>query len=288
MKKIISLILVLILTFALFPAAVSADYDPGASGDPCENGHSWFVKYEVAPTCTERGYATLECEVCGVQHIEFFPALGHNWELMMAGEPTCTKDGSYNYFCTNCGENYVEKVPALGHDWEIITEITAPTCTEDGLGRARCRRCGDLQYEVIIPAVGHAYELSEAVPATCTEDGYFIMNCPRCGDWIISTLRAYGHDFVNGYTITVQPTPDEPGVKSRRCARCNAVVTEEVYYIEGDADGDGTVNVKDLALMKKIVAGAAEGFFIAGNADLDFDGLVKIKDLSAMKKLLAG
>ena len=48
------------------------------------------------------------------------------------------------------------------------------------------------------------------------------------------------------------------------------------------------VNVKDLAAVKKSVAGAPAGFFVTGNADLDTDGLVNVKDLAAMKKLIAG
>ena len=59
--------------------------------------------------------------------------------------------------------------------------------------------------------------------------------------------------------------------------------------IPGDVDGDGSVNVRDIAQMKKYITGAvgddAVDFALS---DLDGDGAVTVRDLSALKKLIAG
>ncbi|MCD8008538.1 MAG: hypothetical protein LUF68_06335 [Clostridiales bacterium] len=78
------------------------------------------------PTCTEGGYTTYTCTVCGATYTETIAATGHT-----AGEAvtenvvdaTCTEDGSYDsvVYCTVCGEELSREtvtVPATGHNYE--------------------------------------------------------------------------------------------------------------------------------------------------------------------------
>ncbi len=58
----------------------------------------------------------------------------------------------------------------------------------------------------------------------------------------------------------------------------------------GDANGDNTVNVQDLAVLKKYIASAdmsAISFFWA-NADVNGDGTVGVQDIKSMKTMIAG
>ena len=55
----------------------------------------------------------------------------------------------------------------------------------------------------------------------------------------------------------------------------------------GDANGDGTVNLRDSMQLKKFVAGTSVEIDAAAS-DLNGDGQVNIKDLNLLKKLLVG
>ena len=57
----------------------------------------------------------------------------------------------------------------------------------------------------------------------------------------------------------------------------------------GDVNGDGVVNMKDLTMLKKYVAGSVSlGDIILANIDIDGDGSIGIKDIPALRKLIAG
>ena len=57
--------------------------------------------------------------------------------------------------------------------------------------------------------------------------------------------------------------------------------------LRGDANGDGAVNMKDVLLMRKFLAGV-EVEYNAENADCNADGTVNMKDVLLLRKYLAG
>lgn len=82
-------------------------------------------------------------------------ALGHSYETVVT-DPTCTEGGYTTYTCTVCGESHIaDEVEPLGHSWSAW-EVTVPaTCTEPGEEFCSCI-CGLTQTRQI-PA-GHSYE----------------------------------------------------------------------------------------------------------------------------------
>ena len=70
--------------------------------------------------------------------------------------PTCTEGGYTTYTCSVCGDSYVaDEVDALGHSYEAV--VTAPTCTEGGYTTYTCA-CGDTYTADPVDALGHNYE----------------------------------------------------------------------------------------------------------------------------------
>ena len=66
-------------------------------------------------------------------------------------------------------------------------------------------------------------------------------------------------------------------------------VKKQFVIVRGDVDGNGDVNMKDVLLCRKIVAGAADdGEIVLENTDLDGDGNVTMKDILILRKILAG
>jgi hypothetical protein len=70
----------------------------------------------TAPTCTEAGFTTYTCAICGETHTaDAVAALGHDYDAVVTA-PTCTEGGYTTYTCTVCGESYVgAQTAALGH-----------------------------------------------------------------------------------------------------------------------------------------------------------------------------
>ena len=126
----------------------------------------------TAPTCTEQGYTTHRCSVCGDSYVDtYVDAAGHSYE---------------NGTCTECGEtdpdyeaptepSEPEKPgkPGWGSIWDRIwgswwdddkceheytSVVVAPTCEQKGYTTHTCKKCGDSYKDSNTAALGHQYE----------------------------------------------------------------------------------------------------------------------------------
>lgn len=142
---------------------------------PDENGHT-YIEETTDPTCTEKGYTTHTCTICGDSYVDsYIDALGHDMtHSVTTKEPTCTQKGEETISCSRCDYSETRQLDALSH--VVVTDETiAPSCTEDGLTEgSHCSRCGEILVErKVIPATGHIDE---------NDDG----NCDTCGSPIHS------------------------------------------------------------------------------------------------------
>ncbi len=96
------------------------------------------------------------------------------------------------------------------------------------------------------------------------------------GDCNIGIMTVDGNNITTDFLdIDVELTPG--------CVR----VEEE--YNQGDVDGDGSVTMKDVLLLRKIVAGSEVPVpEVEARADVDGDGNINIKDVLRLRKLVAG
>lgn len=80
----------------------------------------------------------------------------------------------------------------------------------------------------VVESHTHSYgEWVETVTATCISGGIEQREC-ECGDIESRSTESLGHDWDEEYTIDIQPTETEAGLKSRHCSRCEAVTDEIV------------------------------------------------------------
>ena len=122
----------------------------------------------------------------------------HSYDAVVTA-PTCTEEGYTTYTCSICGDTYIEdKVPATGHT-EVTDDAVAPKCTETGLTEGKhCSVCDEvLIAQTEVPAAGHTYhkvktEYQEIgirfVTCACTkcEDYYVLLTCDANRDGVIN------------------------------------------------------------------------------------------------------
>ena len=130
----------------------------------------------VKPTCTQDGYYTFSCDLCGENgkitvetegYEDELKATGHSFgEWVVTSEPTCFRSGSKYRVCANkcgtsCGLDINSKeivvIPETNHkgSWETVP-AKAASCSEDGHSEyLLCQKCGFEQGRTDIPATGH-------------------------------------------------------------------------------------------------------------------------------------
>lgn len=239
-------------------------------------GHD-YVKVEencVAPTCTEEGEDYYKCSRCpGTKKVPL-EANGHSIDrddFTILSVETCEEDGAILSVCTVCGTGFTEVVPALGHDFEDVYEDLTP---ENKPGHAlvtpTCTRCGTTKAATMQHTewIDGKFTTEDLTRPTCNLRGTMRDTCSICGTTRINYIPALGH-FYN-YTGNV----DADGAQFR-CSICfssikidpstilaqwdNSVVNTKVINRSTvddssflDANGDGIINAKDYAILKKL------------------------------------
>ena len=236
-------------------------------------GHS-YDKVVTAPTCTEKGYTTYTCSVCGDSYVadyvdalghtvvvdpavapdcthtgltegshcsvcntvlkaqETVPATGHKYDKVVTA-PTCTEKGYTTYTCSVCGDSYVaDYVDALGHT-VVIDPAVAPDCTHTGLTEgSHCSVCNTvIKAQETVPATGHSYDKVVTAP-TCTEKGYTTYTCSVCGDsYVADYVDALGHSYSEAEFVWTEDSSAEYGwtvTAAKTCANCSDKLIAEV------------------------------------------------------------
>lgn len=201
-------------------------------------GHShvfgeWIVQSPA--TCSKTGLKVRVCS-CGETEYMEIPALGHRYKTVVT-KPTCTEKGYTTYTCTVCGYSYVGRYRgALGHSYEAV--VTAPTCTERGYTTYTCTVCGDSCVDNYVNALGHTFgEWYEEIAATCTEDGVSKRDCEHCDHSESKVVPALGHDYLDGYCTrcgeadSSMPMPKEVNVVCIIIAVLVALAVAVVFFI---------------------------------------------------------
>ncbi len=230
--KVLSLILALVMTFAVFTVGVNAE------DAACEHTYGdWSVL--VQPKCESEGKQTRACTKCLGIDEEVIPATGHTYgeEPIETVDATCKNEGYKGYKCLNC--DFVEKrdvKEALPHAYGEPT-VTSATCTTPGTSTKVCTVCLTPD-TTVLPILGHkAGEETFIKSATCLVDGYKYKLCKVCNTEIKvenGEIKAEGHKYAD---VVTEPTCTEKGYTTHTCTlNCGE---EGAVVVDTDVDALG-------------------------------------------------
>ena len=195
-----------------------------------------------------------DCNLCGMTR-----EVSHNYcdWIYVSGQD------SHRKYCQECKTYLWEK-----HDWVLLPVVNGPTCQADGYETYQCTVCRG-SYAVFVEKSEDHHKIS----AWQEVDGE--NHCGTCQ--ICQEEKTVPHNWDEGQ-ITQLPTADLAGIITYTCSDCGATKTEELNFIPGDIDGNGTVNRDDvIALLLHVSMPAA--FPISIPADYNGDGQVTRDDV---------
>ena len=221
-------------------------------------GYHNMIDRITPPTCTDRGYTTTECTLCGKSSRgNYQDAYGHKMteeilDRYLASEATCTEAESYYCSCRRCGMKgqstfYYMARPALGHEYkggaaDSGTGTHTFACTRCNIheeahkgGEATCimkKECEvcHAKYGSVDVSNHKNTEIRDKKEAVCGETGYTGDTwCKDCNTKIREgeEIPAPGtHTWKE--EVTKAPTCTEKGSKTYICSECQKTKTEEV------------------------------------------------------------
>ncbi len=230
MKKIISIILLLLCVFVL-----SACDSGNESSQPVVEAHThtfgeWVLVKEA--TCTEGKEEERSC-ACGEKESKWTEAAGHMEAIDAAIKATCTTDGkTEGKHCSVCNEVLVAQnvVAKLGHT-EVIDKAVKATCTKKGKTEGKhCSVCNEvIVARKVVAKLGHTEVVDKAVKATCAKEGKTKgKHCSVCNKVLVAqtTIEKLEHDEV--IIPRVEPTCTTTGKsKGRYCSVCKEILKEQ-------------------------------------------------------------
>ena len=155
----------------------------------------------------------------------------HDEKVIDHKDATCTEDGYTTYECNVCGSTWKDTLPAVGHT-EVADAAVEATCETAGKTEgSHCTTCGKvLKAQETIPVKGHTAVTDAGVKATCetarkTEGSH----CTTCGKVLKAqtTIAATGHIW-SAWKTTSEATVFAAAKQQRSCTICKKTETRTV------------------------------------------------------------
>ena len=155
----------------------------------------------------------------------------HDEKVIDHKDATCTEDGYTTYECNVCGSTWKDTLPAVGHT-EVADAAVEATCeTARKTEGSHCATCGKvLKAQETIPAKGHTAVTDAGVKATCETAGKTEgSHCATCGKVLKAqtTIAATGHIW-SAWKITSEATVFAAAKQQRSCTICKKTETRTV------------------------------------------------------------
>ncbi len=179
----------------------------------------------------------------------------HAYESVVT-KPTCTESGYTTHTCTICGDSYVDgETEETGHSYEYAV-TREPSAHEEGVLTGTCEACGG-ETTVVLPKLDDvAYDYAVTKEPTRTETGTAIYTWKNTDYGTITiTVELERLDILLGDVDgngTVN-TRDRI-ILTRYLANWEGYDEEDVDLLAADVNQDGIVNTKDRIILTRHLA----------------------------------
>lgn len=185
----------------------------------------------------------------------------------------CSAQGYEVYECANgCGEKFTVALEAVSHTFGEKEVASVANCINPEIMKEVCSVCGYIQYSegtTLADPNAHTFG-DDDVCDVCTQSrqdlcehvwdggvdvttgcgvGKMYTCTKQCGK-TRTEITGASHNF-GKYSVTVQPTETEPGVKSRKCKSCGTVETA-LIYAEGGAMNSEAIAVDSTGALADV------------------------------------
>lgn len=136
----------------------------------------------IAATCEVEGKKEVYCNTCdALVRTDTVPKLAHVYNNKVFA-PSCTEQGYTTHICKVCGYTYDDTfIPKDPHeDGEPITTIN-PTCKKTGELEYRCKWCNEFVRKQTIGVIACSY-ISYAIEEKDGVEAHTLYVCSSCGD----------------------------------------------------------------------------------------------------------
>ena len=279
-------------------------------------GHTVVVDPAVAPDCTHTGLTEgSHCSVCNIvlKAQETVPATGHKYDKVVTA-PTCTEKGYTTYTCSVCGDSYVaDYVDALGHSYSEAEFVwTEDSSAEYGWTVTAAKTCANCSDKLIAEVTITRTSYKELVASAVFTDGSTASDTKIiCGDITLAVINgsgavitndkfiyglAAGLDSIDGYVaasadgceVKVTKSGDKIGTGTLvEIYKDGYLVDAYTVVIFGDVDGDGWYDAQDAYIVSLITNGlltreqTGEAKYLA--ADCNHDGVIDGADIEILQ-----
>ncbi len=265
----------------------------------------WIV--DIAATCLA-GSQHKECTACGdtLETAEIAPATGHTpgtWIVDV--RPTATNTGLRHRNCTVCGEEcIVETMPILATfkiaDVEAksgsIVRVTIDVQNNPGIIGALLTIEFDPALTLIGAEAGGAWNtLNFTKPAVFTNSCNFVWDGVAGADYgngtiiVLTFAVPAGVEFGTVYNVSASYLPNNminANLESMDIEIVDGSIT--VGNVGGDVNADGVVDVLDVIILRRYLAGGYDVVIDNASADMDSDGYITVADLILLRRQLVG
>ena len=260
----------------------------------------WIIDTE--PTCTESGSKHAQCTSCGIDMEEVIPALGHtetNW--IIDAEATITAPGSMHKECTVCGEitatesipfSTVIKVHGVTTAPGAIVSVAISIKNNPGISSGALTLTVDPSLELLNfhrhLALGtldfndtgdsELYRFNWEGTEDDTTNGTMIILTFKVPDnATVGTVYNFDISFDGEFRNASGETVD--------------IILEDgsitISEIDGDLNDDGFVDVADIVVLRRYIAGTYGVTLDEDKADINNDGVIDESDVDDLRNYIS-
>ncbi len=265
----------------------------------------WIV--DIEPTCTE-GRHHKECTVCGkVLEVETIaPVTEHTpSDWIIDSQPTSTQTGLKHKECTVCGEIVETEMISILAKLVIAdveaeegrnVRVTIDIHNNPGIIGALLTIEFDSALTLINAEAGSAWNtLNFTKPAELTNHCNFIWDGSTDADYSNGTIIVLTFAVPNGADIdTVYNISASYSPSNLLNADLEPIEIEiengsiKVINTVGDVNDDGVVDVLDVIVLRRYLAGGYDVTIDEIAADIDNDGYITVADIVLLRRYLVG